>query len=80
MGIYDTHKPSSGSGFNLKLEDGETVTIRIASEPVIYQAESQEGNLSTRYGWIIWNQTAQIPQILEQSARFFQNSSLRRQE
>jgi hypothetical protein len=73
MSIYDTHKPESSSGPYLKLEDGQTVTVRIVSEPVIYQAESQDGKLSTRYGWIVWNQDEQKAQVLQQSATFFRN-------
>jgi hypothetical protein len=76
MSIYSTHKPSvgEGGGLYLKLEDGQTVKLRIASEPVIFESESEWGgekSLSTRYGWLVWNQDTKQPQILQQSARFF---------
>lgn len=73
MSIYDTHKPESSSGIYLKIDDGQSVRIRIASEPVIYNAESQDGKLSTRYAWIVWNQDEQKAQILQQSATFFRS-------
>lgn len=75
--IYSTHVPSSsGGGLYLKIEDGQTVKMRIASEPAIFQSESQpdeSGNtrISTRYGWLVWNQDEQVPQILQQSATFY---------
>jgi hypothetical protein len=76
VSIYNTHRPSvgEGGGLYLKLEDGQTVKVRIASEPVIFESESEWGgekSLSTRYGWLVWNQDTRQPQILQQSARFF---------
>lgn len=79
MSIYSTHKPSAGGeggGLYLKIQDGETVKLRIVSEPAIFESESQpdeHGNtrISTRYGWLVYNQDLKQPQILQQSARFF---------
>lgn len=78
MSVYDTHKPAAGDagGLYLKINDGETVKIRIASEPVIYDSEStREGEkvISIRYAWVVFNQDRNIPQILQQSATFFNN-------
>jgi len=69
--IYQTYTPpsSDGGGF-LKIKDGETITMRIASEPVIFQSEYQ-GKLSTRYGWAIWNNNEESAQIFTNSATFF---------
>lgn len=86
MSIYDTHKPeSSGGGLYLKVSDGETVKVRIASEPAIFQSESQpdeQGNtrISTRYGWLVWNQDEQMAQILQQSATFFKQLAVLAQD
>lgn len=84
--IYKTHVPESGgTGLYLKITDGQTVKLRIASEPAIFESESQpdeQGNtrLSTRYGWLVWNQDEQIPQILQQSATFFKNLAVLAQD
>jgi len=75
--IYKTHVPQSGGGgLYLKITDGQTVKLRIVSEPAIFESESQpdeQGHtrISTRYGWLVWNQDEQTPQILQQSATFF---------
>lgn len=76
--IYDTHKPSAGEGggLYLRIKDGETVKLRIASEPAIFETEGErEGKttLSTRYGWVVFNQDAKIAQIFQQSATFFKS-------
>lgn len=84
--IYATHKPEQGSGgLYLKITDGQTVKIRIASEPAIFENESQpdeNGNtrISTRYGWLVWNQDEQTPQIIQQSATFFKNLAVLAQD
>ena len=75
--VYDTHKPASGEGgLYLKISDGETVKLRIISEPAIYESESERDGkviLTTRYAWLVWNQELNIPQILQQSATFFKS-------
>jgi hypothetical protein len=84
--IYATHKPEQGSGgLYLKFTDGQTVKVRIASEPAIFQSESQpnengETRISTRYGWLVWNQDEQTAQIIQQSATFFKNLAVLAQD
>jgi hypothetical protein len=79
MSIYDTHVPESGGGgLWLKIGDGETVTLRLASEPAIFQAIGKEGedghvDIRTRYGWTVWNQNTKTAQILQQSATFYKS-------
>jgi hypothetical protein len=77
MSIYDQHKPESTGGVYLKIQGGETVKVRIASEPAIFQSQGKDkdGNptLTTRYAWKVWNQDNQTAQILQQSATFFNN-------
>lgn len=70
--IYSSYTPPTQSGGFLKIEDGKTVVLRIASEPVIFQSE-YKGNLSTRYAWVVYNMTEDAAQIFSQSARFFSN-------
>lgn len=85
MSIYDTHKPAAGDGggLYLKIADGETVKLRMASEPAIFETESERDDpdnpgtkktvISTRYGWVVFNQDSKTAQILQQSATFFKN-------
>lgn len=85
MSIYDTHKPAAGDGggLYLKIADGETVKLRFASEPAIFESEAERDDpenpgqkrtvLTTRYGWLVFNQETKQPQILQQSATFFKN-------
>lgn len=85
MSIYDTHKPvaGDGGGLYLKLKDGETVKLRIASEPAIFETEAERDDpdnpgqkktvITTRYGWLVWNQETKTAQIMQQSATFFKN-------
>lgn len=78
MSIYDTHKPvaSEGSGVYLKIKDGETVKLRIASAPAIFEAQGERDGkptLTTRYGWLVFNQDSKSAQILQQSATFFKS-------
>lgn len=86
MSVYETHKPEQGGGgLYLKITDGQTVKIRIASEPAIFQSESQpdehgQTRISTRYGWLVWNQDDQTAQILQQSATFFKNLAVLAQD
>ena len=51
--------PAEGSGKFLKLNNGDTVKVRITSLPVIFQNEfkTPEGdiNLSTRFAFVVWN-------------------------
>jgi hypothetical protein len=75
MSIYDQHKPANSGGLFLKLQGGDTVKLRIFSEPAIFESvfekEGEETNISTRYAWLVWNQDEQAAQILQQSASVF---------
>lgn len=60
------YNPPSNSGTFLKLNDGETVKVRITSLPVIFQNEYNQGeevNISTRFAFIIWNHDDNKAQI-----------------
>jgi hypothetical protein len=72
MSIYQTYTPPSQSGGFLKMTDGQTLTLRIASEPVIFNNEFK-GKTSTRYAWIVYNHDENVAQIFQNSARFFNN-------
>lgn len=64
---YQGHKPPEGSGgLYLKLKDGQTVTLRLASEPYIFQSE-YKGQWSTRYVWVVFNHDEDVAQTLQLS-------------
>lgn len=77
MSIYDDHKPAAGDGgLYLKIKDGETVKLRIASEPAIFENVGEregEKTITTRYGWVVYNQDSKQAQILQQGPRFFKS-------
>jgi len=72
--IYETYQPPVLSGGFLKIADKQTVTMRIASEPVIF-SNDYKGNISTRYGWVIYNHDEKCAQIMIMSGRFFTDLS-----
>lgn len=65
--IYQTYKPAGGSdGLFLKIQDGESVTLRIASEPAIFTQEFNndgEVSVSTKFAWVAWNRGEKKAQI-----------------
>jgi hypothetical protein len=64
---YQSHKPPVASGgLYLKLEDGQTVVLRLATEPYIFQNEYL-GKWSTRYAWVVYNQDEEVAQVLQLS-------------
>lgn len=68
MSIYNQHKPSTGGGDYLKLKDGDSVKMRIASEPAIsvYKAGDRP-----RYSWVIWNREDKKAQIYSAGVSVF---------
>lgn len=70
MSVYNDYKIPTQGGSLLKIDDGQTVRLRIASEPAIYQNEYQ-GSLATRYAWIVWNVDEEAAQVFQQSATFY---------
>ena len=67
MSIYATYKPAGGSdGLYLKLSDGDSVKIRIASEPAIFTQEFNndgEVTVSTKFAWVVWNRNEKKAQV-----------------
>ena len=60
------YQPPSEGGIFLKLADGEEVKVRLVSLPVIFENEfklGEEVNLSTRFGFIVWNHDIDKAQI-----------------
>src|SRR5687768_13396516 len=73
MSIYQQHQPKAeGGNLFLKLEDGETRRLRIASEPVIFESEYLD-KLSTRYAWLVWDTEKGTPHVFQQSATFYRS-------
>lgn len=75
--IYKDHKPEGGiSGLYLKINDGEAIKMRIASEPAIFtqeftDKETGEVSISTRYAWIIWNRSEKKAQVFQGGKSIF---------
>ena len=64
--------PTSGGGKYLKIDDGQTVKLRILDYPVIFTKQFPGSeNLSTRYAWVVFNQDTQEAQSFEQGILFF---------
>jgi hypothetical protein len=64
--------PTSGGGKYLKIEDGQTVKVRILGYPVIFTKQFPGSeNVSTRYAWVIFNQDTDEAQSFEQGITFF---------
>ena len=64
MSLEDKYKTVGGGGGGsfLKINDGETVKVRIVSDPVYFDNE-YKGQLSARIAWVVWNHDEQKPQI-----------------
>lgn len=62
--LYAKNKPAGGNGLFLKINDGETVQLRILDLPTIFQSE-YEGKVSTKYAWPVYNHNDQKVQILQ---------------
>ena len=69
MSIYQQHKPSSGGGDFLKLTDGESVKLRIASEPAISVYKLGD---KPRYSWVVFNRDQKKAQIYSAGVSVFQ--------
>ena len=67
MSIYKTFKPAgSDGGLYLKIQDGESVKIRIASEPALFTQEFNndgETTVSTKFAWTVWNRNEKKAQV-----------------
>lgn len=64
--------PIAGGGKYLKIEDGQTVKLRIIDYPVVFTKQFPGSeNLSTRYAWVVFNQDTQEAQSFEQGITFF---------
>lgn len=60
----------------LKLQDGDSVKLRIASDPAISSKEftnqeTGEVSVSTRYAWTIWNRNEDKAQVFEAGKSIF---------
>lgn len=67
MSIYQTHKPSQGSGTYLKLKDGDRVKVRFTSQPAVVTYDG----VKIRYQWVVYNHNEQKAQIFEAGAMIF---------
>ncbi len=65
--IYQSHKPSSGSGDYLKLKDGDKVKVRFASEPAVVTYDG----VKIRYQWVVYNRDQKKAQIYEAGSQVF---------
>lgn len=73
--IYKTYKPAgSGDGLFLRLKDGESVKLRVVSEPAVYTQEFGEGDekkITTRYAWVVFNHNEKRSQVFSQGVSVF---------
>jgi len=51
-----------GSGVFLKLQDGDTVKVRLMSDPIYFESEFKD-NSSARFAWVVWNHDEELAQI-----------------
>lgn len=64
MSIYQTYKPAGGGdGLFLKISDGDSVKLRIASEPAIFTTTFEGSDPSTRFAWTVWNRGEKKAQV-----------------
>lgn len=68
MSIYTTYKPAGDNDLYLRLKDGDSVKLRIASEPAI--TLYQEGQ-KPRYAWVIYNRDLNKPQVYNAGVSVF---------
>lgn len=68
MGVYD-HEPEINSGKYFKPVSGTAYSLKVCSEPVIFQNVFEDPvkgpQVSTKYAWIVYNQTDGLPQIFQ---------------
>lgn len=66
---YAEHQPTGGSGSYLKFEDGKTLTLKLMSDPVIFDSVyDQPGvprTVSTKYAFIVYNLNDKEVQIMQ---------------
>lgn len=68
MSIYKDHKPNTGGGDFLKLRDGDSAKLRIASEPAISVYKSGD---RPRYSWVVFNRDENKAQIYSAGVSVF---------
>lgn len=66
--VYTKYQPPSEAGIFTKIQGGESVKLRLASEPYIFDAEYKdketgEVSYNTRYAWVCYNYTEKKAQI-----------------
>lgn len=66
---YAEHQPTGGSGSYLKFEDGKTLTLKLMSDPAIFDSVfDQPGvprTVSTKYAFIVYNLNDKEVQIMQ---------------
>lgn len=67
MSVYEQYTPPAGGGAYLKIKDGESVRLRILSEPYVFYSQFKEGDpISTKYAWKVYNWEGESVQVLQQ--------------
>lgn len=68
----DAADKAQGPSDYLKLQDGDEVTVRVLTDPVVQNKTfpSDPDNPRTQFSWIVWEYAAQAPKILSQGAGF----------
>lgn len=77
MSIYNEYRPAQVSdGLFLRLKDGDSVKVRIASPPAVYDQSFEDpdtgtAKITTKYAWIVWNRVEAKAQIFSGGASIF---------
>lgn len=61
---YGEYKAPGGGGAYFKFEAGVVKKLRICSDAVVFMNDYQ-GNVSTKYGWVVWNYDEKVAQVLQ---------------
>lgn len=69
--IYQTYKPQGGGdGLFLRLKDGDSVKLRVASQPAIYE-QTFDDKLTRRFAWVVWNRNEKKAQVFSSGVSIF---------
>jgi hypothetical protein len=68
----DAANKAQGPSDYIKMQDGDEITIRVLTDPVVQNKTfpSDPDNPRTQFSWVVWDYDNQAPKILSQSPGF----------